>query len=56
MNAFAIGDTVEISGPVMSGNVGTVVYLDEKRGTYLVRFGGVTQNYFSPADLKPYSS
>ncbi|MDU0326476.1 hypothetical protein RWH43_06845 [Microbacterium sp. KSW2-21] len=56
MDVFAIGDTVEISGPVMAGNIGTVVYLDEKRGKYLVRFGGVTQNYFSPADLRLFSS
>lgn len=51
MNDFAIGDTVQITGAVMTGNVGTVVSIDQKRGTYLVRITDETQNYFAPADL-----
>ncbi|GGF26474.1 hypothetical protein [Williamsia phyllosphaerae] len=56
MAAFAIGDTVQITGSVMTGNVGTVVHFDEGRGRYLVRVGAVTQNYFSEDDLELFSS
>ena len=52
MDAFAIGDTVEITGPVMTGNVGTVVHLDTAREKYLVRVGGATQNYFPAEQLR----
>lgn len=31
MSDFAIGDTVQITGPTMTGNVGTVVSIDGKR-------------------------
>jgi hypothetical protein len=51
MNEFTIGDTVQITGPVMTGNVGTVVSIDEKRARYLVRVGAVTQNYFAAGEL-----
>jgi transcription antitermination factor NusG len=56
MNEFAIGDTVQITGPTMTGNVGTVVSIDEKRGKFLVRITDVTQNYFTPTDLKLFSA
>lgn len=51
MGEFSIGDTVQVTGPVMTGNVGTVVHVDEKRGTYLVRITDETQNVFAPSDL-----
>ncbi|WP_424936811.1 MULTISPECIES: hypothetical protein [Bacteria] len=54
MQGFAIGDTVQITGPTMTGNVGTVVSFDEARGKILVRVGAVTQNYFSPDQLQPF--
>lgn len=56
MKAFAVGDTVRIIGEVMTGNVGTVVSVDEDRDKYLVRISGVTQNYFSAGDLELFSS
>ncbi|MFJ6532352.1 hypothetical protein [Microbacterium sp. NPDC091662] len=56
MSDFAIGDTVQITGPTMTGNVGTVVSIDEKRGKYLVRITDVTQNYFTPDELKVFSA
>ena len=56
MNEFRIGDTVQMTGPVMTGNVGTVVWIDEKRERYLVRVGAVTQNYFTADDLRIYTS
>lgn len=56
MNEFKIGDTVRMTGRIMTGNVGTVVHLDEKRGRYLVRIDAVTQNYFPPEDLELYKS
>jgi hypothetical protein len=55
MDAFAIGDTVQISGPVMTGNVGTVVYLDEPSEKYLVRVGAAVQNYFDASELQTFA-
>lgn len=52
MNEFAIGDTVQITGPVMTGSVGTVVYLDEPRAKYLVRIDTLVQNYFSADEIE----
>lgn len=54
MDEFAIGDTVQVTGPVMTGNVGTVIHIDEKRGRYLVLISNVTQNYFTATELKQY--
>lgn len=51
MSEFAIGDTVQITGTVMTGNVGTIVSIDDKRAAYLVRVGAVTQNYFSADEI-----
>ncbi len=56
MNDFAIGDTVQVMGRTMTGNVGTVVSIDEKRGKYLVRITDVTQNYFTADELKLFSA
>jgi transcription antitermination factor NusG len=56
MQDFKIGDIVQITGSVMSGNVGTVVSIDEKREKYLVRISDVTQNYFASDELKRFSS
>ncbi|MFI6480216.1 KOW motif-containing protein [Nonomuraea sp. NPDC050663] len=55
MNDYAIGDTVQVTGAAMTGNVGTIVSIDDKRGKYLVRIGAVTQNYFTAEELKPFS-
>ncbi len=56
MSDFAIGDTVQVTGPTMTGNVGTVVSIDEKRGKYLVRITDVTQNYFTADELRLFSA
>lgn len=56
MAAFAVGDTVQITGAVMTGNVGTIVSFDGKRERYLVRVGAVTQNYFAEDDLTLFES
>jgi hypothetical protein len=56
MNQFAIGDTVQITGPIMTGNVGTVVSYDTKRDQYLVRIDAVTQNYFLAHELRTFTS
>lgn len=56
MDEFAIGDTVRITGAVMTGNVGIVVSIDRKRGKYLVRITDETQNYFTPADLERFTA
>ena len=56
MNDFTIGDTVQITGATMTGNVGTVVSIDRKRVRYLVRITDVTQNYFAPDELKLFSA
>jgi len=56
VNEFAIGDTVQITGTTMTGSVGTVVHLDEKRGKYLVRVTPQLQDYFVPEDLKRFEA
>lgn len=56
MDDFSIGDTVQITGSTMTGNVGTVVSKDEKRSKYLVRVGSVTQNYFRAEELKKFEA
>lgn len=56
MNTFAIGDTVQVTGPIMTGSVGTVTYIDEQRGTYLVVVSSVTQNYFAPEELVKFKA
>ncbi|WP_217181963.1 hypothetical protein [Streptomyces sp. AC495_CC817] len=56
MNEFKIGDIVQMTGNVMTGNVGTVVSVDDSRGLYLVRIDGATQNYFAATDLKTFTA
>lgn len=56
MDEFKIGDTVQITGAVMTGNVGTVVSIDQKREKYLVRITDETQNYFTATELKIFSA
>ena len=51
MPDFAIGSTVQVTGPVMTGNVGTVVSIDTAAARYLVRITDVTQNYFTADEL-----
>lgn len=55
-HAFGIGDTVQITGPVMTGNVGTVISIDEQRSKYLVLVTPVTQNYFPAAHLRIFDA
>ena len=52
MNGFAIGDTVQVVGKTMTGDVGTIISLNEKRAKYLVLVSDVTQNYFPAEELK----
>jgi transcription antitermination factor NusG len=52
MADFKIGDTVKITAAAMTGNVGTVVSIDEKREKFLVRTSDVTQNYFTADELE----
>lgn len=54
MDEFKVGQVVKIVGASMPGVVGTVIYLDEKRGKYLVRVSGVTQLYFPADELEAY--
>ena len=54
MNEFKIGDTVQATGSVMTGNVGTVIWIDEKRERYLVMVTPQAQNYFSGDELRIY--
>jgi transcription antitermination factor NusG len=56
MSDFKIGDTVQITGSVMQGSVGTVVSYDEERQKYLVRITGEIQNYYPAHELKLYSA
>lgn len=55
MNVFSIGETVRIKGKTMTGNVGTVIFLDRKTEKYLVRISAVTQNYFDADELETYN-
>lgn len=54
MDEFRIGDTVQMTGTVMHGNVGTVVSIDEQRAKRLVRIDAVTQNWFTTDELRPF--
>lgn len=56
MERFKVGDTVQVTGTTMTGNVGTVVHLDKKRQKYLVRITDATQNYFTEDELKAFTS
>lgn len=54
MDDFRIGDTVRVTGPVMTGDIGTVVFLFEERQQYLVRVGAAIQNFFSADELEAF--
>ncbi|MFJ8795455.1 hypothetical protein ACWEQC_46200 [Streptomyces shenzhenensis] len=56
MGAFAVGDTVTVTGKTMTGNVGIVIHIDEAKNRYLVRISAVTQNWFTADELKPYEA
>ncbi|WP_439656471.1 hypothetical protein ACSHWB_29130 [Lentzea sp. HUAS TT2] len=55
MGDFKIGDTVQVTGSTMTGNVGTVVHFDTEREKILVRITDQTQNYFTADELKRFS-
>ncbi|WP_198684014.1 hypothetical protein [Brachybacterium sp. YJGR34] len=55
MSTYAIGDGVRATEGPMQHQYGTVVYLREDDGTYLVRFGGSQQMYFRAEELEPWS-
>ncbi|WIX74852.1 hypothetical protein QRX50_25065 [Amycolatopsis carbonis] len=55
MEDFAVGETVRITGTTMTGSVGAVAHVDDKRQKYLVRVSDVTQNYFSADELEHIS-
>lgn len=55
MDEFAIGDTVQVTGTTMTGNVGTVISKDQERHKYLVRISAVTQNYFTADELTKFT-
>lgn len=54
MSGFRVGDIVQAMGSRMTGNVGTVIWIDEKRGRYLVLISPQTQNYFTADELRLY--
>jgi transcription antitermination factor NusG len=56
VDEFAVGDTVQVTGKTMTGNVGTIISVDEQRGKYLVLISNVTQNYFAAEELKTFSA
>lgn len=56
MGTFSIGQTVRITGKTMTGNVGTIVHHDQKRGKYLVRIDGMTQNYYTETEIEVFTA
>lgn len=56
MTEFNVGDTVQIITGPMKHSVGTVVYLYEETGKYLVRTGVGAQDYYSPNEIEQFSS
>ncbi|SDS25436.1 hypothetical protein SAMN04489751_1590 [Brevibacterium sandarakinum] len=55
MTEFNIGDTVQITSGPMAHSVGTVVYLYEETGKYLVRTGVGAQDYYAPDEFELYN-
>lgn len=51
--AFTVGQVVRITGTVLTGSVGVVVWFDHERDRYLVRVG-TAQPYFRADDLEPF--
>lgn len=56
MTDFKVGDTVQVTGSTMTGNVGTIISIDERRAKYLVLVSAVTQNYFTADELKIFEA
>ena len=54
MAQFKVGDTVQAIGSTMTGNIGTVIWIDENHARYLVLISPQTQNYFTAEELKLY--
>lgn len=54
MATYKIGDGVRTKDGPMMHQYGTVVYLREDDGTYLVRFGGSQQMYFRAEELESW--
>ena len=52
MTEFNIGDTVQVTAGPMESSVGTVVYLYEKTGKYLVRTGVGAQDYYAADEIE----
>lgn len=55
MTEFNIGDTVQVTSGAMAHSVGTVVYLYEKTGKYLVRTGAGAQDYHAPDEIELFN-
>lgn len=55
MDSYKVGDGVRTKAGPMQYQYGTVVYLREDDGTYLVRFGGSQQMYFRADELEPWA-
>ena len=52
----AVGDTVQVTGTTMTGDVGTAVHIDEARGTYLVRVSDTSQTYVAAGAPEYFTS
>lgn len=50
---FTVGQVVRITGPVLTGSVGVVIWFDDDRDRYLVRVG-TAQPFFTADDLEPF--
>lgn len=55
MSAFNIGDTVQILVDPYRLSVGTVVYLNEEDGTYLVRIGAANQHFYRSEEIELFT-
>ncbi len=52
----AVGDTVQVTGTTMTGDVGTAVHIDEARGTHLVRVSDTSQTYVAAGAPEYFTS
>lgn len=55
MDEYAIGDGVRAKDGPKRHQSGTVAFLREDDGTYLVRVGGAQQMYFRADELEPWA-
>ena len=51
-----VGDTVQVTGTTMTGDVGTAVHIDEARGTCLVRVSDTSHEYVAADELERFPS